>query len=161
MNIELIMGDTAEAEIIDKHIKQINDSVLKLVNIVHPSWKWSHKKKIENKNPEEPVTRKTIFDVVVGMKDALTAVSSMLEKTKGQKCPRIAGLEAKVMDLESDLDSNVQKQKVGTLIVTQPPKSSTIKTKEELDAMNVTVAKHAVDLIMMKTNVKVDEEDNG
>ena len=85
-------------------LKQINDSVLKLVNIVHPSWKWSHKKKIENKNPEEPVTRKTIFDVVVGMKDALTAVSSMLEKTKGQKCPRIAGLEAKVMDLESDLD---------------------------------------------------------
>ena len=48
---------------------------------------------------------------------------------------------------------------MGTLIVTQPPKSSTIKTKEELDAMNVTVAKHAVDLIMMKTNVKVDEED--
>ena len=124
------MGDAAEAESIDKHISKVNECVVKLARVVHPAWKLNNKK-IENRKPDEPVTRKMIFEMVVGIKEALTAVTSVLEKSKGQKCPRIAGLEAKVRDLESDLDSNVQKQKVGTLIVTQPPKSSTIKTKEE------------------------------
>ena len=152
------MGDTAEAEGIDKHISKVNECIVKLARIVHPSWR-INQKTIKNSQPDAPVTRKTIFDMVVGIKEALTAVSSLLDKSKGQKCPRIAGLEAKVRDLESGLDSNVQKQKVGTLIVTQPPKSTTIKTKDELEVMNVSVAKHAVDLIMKKTNVKVDEED--
>ena len=152
------MGDNAEAEVIDKHIAKVNDCVVKLARIVDPDWVIT-RKKIMNKKPDEPVTKKTIHRLVTGMRDALTAFSSMMEKSKGQKCPRIATLESKVRDLESDLDSHVQKQKVGTLIVTQPPKSTTIKTKDELEVMNVSVASHAVDLILKKTNVKVDEED--
>ena len=152
------MGDNAEAEFIDKHISKVNECVVKLARIVHPEWNITQKK-IMNKKPDEPVTKKTIHKLVTGMRDALTAFSSMMEKSKGQKCPRIATLESKVKDLESDLDSNVQKQKVGTLIVTQPPRSTIIKTKDQLEGLGTSVAKHAVDLIKMKTGVEVDEAD--
>ena len=152
------MGDNAEAEVIDKHIAKVNDCVVKLARIVDPDWVIT-RKKIMNKKPDEPVTKKIIHELVTGMKDALLAFSSMMEKSKGQKCPRIATLESKVRDLESDLDSNVQKQKVGTLIVTQPPRSTIIKTKDQLEGMNRSVAQHAVELIKMKTGVEVAEDD--
>ena len=152
------MGDEAEAVAIDGELAKVNACLTRLVRIVHPKWKFGQKS-LENKKPEEVVTQKTIFEVVVGVKDAVMAITNLLEKTKGKKCPRIAGLEAKVKDLESDLDSQAQKQKRGSLIVTQAPGSTHIQSAEELEKAGTTVAKHACDLIKLKTGVEVEEGD--
>ena len=152
------MGDEAEAVAMDGELAKVRECLTRLVRIVHPKWKFGQKS-LENKKPDEVVTQQTIFDVVVGVKDAVTAISSLLEKTKGKKCPRVAGLEAKVKDLESDLDSQAQKQKRGSLIVTQTPGSTFIQSDEELEKAGVTVAKHACDLIKLKTGVEVEEGD--
>ena len=152
------MGDEAEAVAMDGELAKVNACLTRLVRIVHPKWKFGQKS-LENKKPEEVVTQKTIFEVVVGVKDAVMAITNLLEKTKGKKCPRIAGLEAKVKDLESDLDSQAQKQKRGSLIVTQAPGSTHIQSAEELEKAGTTVAKHACDLIKLKTGVEVEEGD--
>ena len=152
------MGDEAEAVALDGELAKVRECLTRLVRIVHPKWKFGQKS-LENKKPDEVVTQETIFDVVVGVKDAVTAITNLLEKTKGKKCPRIAGLEAKVKDLESDLDSQAQKQKRGSLIVTQTPGSTFIQSDEELEKAGVTVAKHACDLIKLKTGVEVEEGD--
>ena len=149
------MGEAEAA--IEKELEKVDSVLMKLSRIVHP--RWSEKTKLENKLPET-LTSKTVFDIVVSVREAVSSIVSIIDKTKTSKqCPKIAALESKVRDLESDADTTSQKLKTGSLILTQPREGKIIKKKEELEASGASVASHALQVIQAKTGVTVEEGD--
>ena len=142
---------------IEKELEKVNSALTKLGRVVHP--KWNQKSKLSNNLPET-LTSKIVFDIVVGVREAVSSIMSIIDKTKSNKqCPKIATLEARVRDLESDADSTSQKLKTGSLILTQPREGNIILKKEALEASGASVASHATQVIEAKTGVKVDESD--
>ena len=149
------MGEAEGA--IEKELEKVNKVLLKLGRIVHP--RWNEKTNLSNNLPET-LTSKIVFDIVVGVRDAVSSIVSIIDKTKTNKqCPKIAALESRVRDLESDADTTSQKLKTGSLILTQPQEGKIIRKKEELEASGTSVASHASQVIQAKTGVKIEESD--
>ena len=147
---------TVEATI-EKELEKVTGALTKLGRVVHP--KWNKKSKLSNNLPET-LTSKIVFDIVVGVREAVSSIVSIIEKTKSNKqCPKIGLLEERVRDLESDADSTSQKLKTGSLILTQPREGKIILKVEELEAKGASVASHATQVIEAKTGVKVEESD--
>ena len=147
-----------EAEVaIEKELEKVNSALLKLARVVHP--RWGGKTGLSNNLPET-LTSKIVFDIVVGVREAVSSIVSIIDKTKANKqCPKVAALEARVKDLESDADTTSQKLKTGSLILTQPQEGTIIRKKEELEASGASVASHASQVIKAKTGVTVEESD--
>lgn len=142
---------------IEKELEKVNGALMKLGRVVHP--KWNQKTKLSNNLPET-LTSKVVFDIVVNVREAVSLIVSVLEKNKANKqCPKVAALEARLRDLESDADTNSQKLKTGSLILTQPREGNLIAKKENLEAKGTSVASHASKVIEAKTGVSVDEND--
>ena len=149
------MGEAEAA--IEKELEKVNSVLTKLGRIVHP--RWTEKTKLSNNLPET-LTSKIIFDIVVGVREAVSSIVSIIDKTKANKqCPKVAALEARVKDLESDADTTSQKLKTGSLILTQPREGKIILKKEDLEASGTSVASHASQVIQAKTGVKIEESD--
>ena len=147
---------TVEATI-EKELEKVTGALTKLGRVVHP--KWNKKSKLSNNLPET-LTSKIVFDIVVGVREAVSSIVSIIDKTKSNKqCPKIGLLEERVRDLESDADSTSQKLKTGSLILTQPREGKIILKVEELEAKGASVASHATQVIEAKTGIKVEESD--
>ena len=147
---------TVEAAI-EKELEKVTGALTKLGRVVHP--KWNKKSKLSNNLPET-LTSKIVFDIVVGVREAVSSIVSIIDKTKSNKqCPKIGLLEERVRDLESDADSTSQKLKTGSLILTQPREGKIILKVEELEAKGASVASHATQVIEAKTGIKVEESD--
>ena len=147
-----------EAEVaIEKELEKVNSALMKLARVVHP--RWGGKTGLSNNLPET-LTSKIVFDIVVGVREAVSSIVSIIDKTKANKqCPKVAALEARVKDLESDADTTSQKLKTGSLILTQPREGQIIQKKEDLEASGTSVASHASQVIQAKTGVKIEESD--
>ena len=147
-----------EAEVaIEKELEKVNGALMKLARVVHP--RWGGKTGLSNNLPET-LTSKIVFDIVVGVREAVSSIVSIIDKTKANKqCPKVAALEARVKDLESDADTTSQKLKTGSLILTQPREGKFIQKKEDLEASGTSVASHASQVIQAKTGVKIEESD--
>ena len=147
---------TLEATI-EKELEKVTGALTKLGRIVHP--KWNKKSKLSNNLPQT-LTSKIVFDIVVGVREAVSSIVSIIDKTKSNKqCPKIGLLEERVRDLESDADSTSQKLKTGSLILTQPREGKIILKMEELEAKGASIASHATQVIEAKTGIKVEESD--
>ena len=154
------MGEVVEPTVeaaIEKELEKVTGALTKLGRVVHP--KWNKKSKLSNNLPET-LTSKIVFDIVVGVREAVSSIVSIIDKTKSNKqCPKIGLLEERVRDLESDADSTSQKLKTGSLILTQPREGKIILKMEELEAKGASVASHATQVIEAKTGIKVEESD--
>ena len=98
---------------------------------------------------------KELYRAVNNISDYLTNIGHKAETTEVQ----VNKMEDRVKDIESDKDLLAQKWKVGTIIIQSNQHSNNPLVKAEKDVPKEDLAKHAADLIKMKTGVDISEND--
>ena len=149
--------------------KQKPEELVKAMEAIKNACKAVNDDFAENPLGEKPasvtqtqVKNVTLYGVVKELYKAVNSISDYLEslghKTDDTK-NQLAAMDARVKDIESDKDLLAQKWKVGTIIIQSNQHGSNPLVKAEKDVSKEDLAKHATDLVKMKTGVDVSEDD--